>query len=65
MNEKVRVILKRNALAVTQVLNERVYLNCSNCGASVSLKNGGKCVYCGSVFDLAKIDWVIEQYEIL
>lgn len=64
-NEKVRVTLKRNATAVTQVLNEKVYLKCPNCGVSISLKNGGKCNYCDSVFDLAKIDRVIDQYEIL
>lgn len=63
MKEKVRVRLKRRAFAITQVLNEKVYLACPNCGASLSLKNGCKCLYCNSEADLAGIDWVIDQYE--
>lgn len=63
--ERVRVRLKRSASAVTQVLNEKVYLKCPNCGASISLKNGGKCEYCDGVFDLTKIDWMIDRYEIV
>lgn len=63
--EKVRVRLRRRAAAVTQVLNEKVYLACPNCGASLSLKNGCKCLYCDSEPDLADIDWVIDRYDVI
>ena len=36
-----------------------------NCGASLSLKNGCKCLYCDSELDLINIDWVIDKYDIL
>lgn len=65
MKEKVRVRLKRRASAITQILNEKVYLACPNCGASLSLKNGCKCLYCNSEPDLANIDWVIDQYDVV
>lgn len=65
VREKVRVRLKRRASAITQVLNEKVYLSCPNCGASLSFKNGCKCLYCNSELDLANIDWIIDKYEIL
>ncbi|MGN0495589.1 MAG: hypothetical protein ACI4GW_05125 [Lachnospiraceae bacterium] len=65
VKEKVRVRLKRKASAVTQVLNEKVYLSCPDCGASLSLRNGCKCQYCNCQPDLADIDWVIDQYNIL
>lgn len=65
VTEKVRVRLKRRASAVTQVLNENVYLVCPNCGASLSFKNGCKCLYCDSELDLVNIDWVIDKYDIL
>ncbi|MGN0427235.1 MAG: GlsB/YeaQ/YmgE family stress response membrane protein [Agathobacter sp.] len=64
MNEKAKARLRRSADAVTQVLNEKVYLKCPNCGASISLKDGGKCMYCDSSLDLAKLDWVIDRYEV-
>ncbi|MGN0424274.1 MAG: hypothetical protein ACI4FY_03075 [Acetatifactor sp.] len=65
VKEKVRVRLRRRAAAVTQVLNEKVYLTCPNCGSSLSLKNGCKCLYCDSEPDLASIDWVIDSYDII
>ncbi|MGN0328517.1 MAG: hypothetical protein ACI4D4_06000 [Lachnospira sp.] len=65
MKEQVRVRLKRKSSAVTQILNEKVYLTCSNCGASLSLKNGCKCLYCNKELDLTNIDWVIDKYEVV
>ena len=65
VKEKVRVRLKRSSTAITQVLNEKVYLSCPNCGASLSLKNGCKCLYCNIELDLANIDWVIDKYDVL
>ena len=47
-----------------QQLN-RQRLVCPNCGASLSLKNGCKCLYCDSELDLVNIDWVIDKYDIL
>lgn len=65
VKEKVRVRLKRSSLAMTQVLSEKVHLTCLNCGSSISLKNGGKCLYCNSKLNLADIDWVIDIYNVL
>ncbi|MGN0431317.1 MAG: hypothetical protein ACI4EQ_03075 [Lachnospiraceae bacterium] len=65
VKENVSVRLKRSASAITQVLNEKVYLACPNCGSSLSFKNGCKCLYCDSELDLANIDWVIDKYDIL
>ncbi|MGN0326201.1 MAG: hypothetical protein ACI4DW_07805 [Lachnospiraceae bacterium] len=65
VTEKVRVRLKRRSSATTQVLNEKVYLTCPNCGTSLSLRNGCKCLYCNTQLDLENIDWVIDQYDIL
>lgn len=65
VKEKARVRLRRRVSAITQVLNEKVYLACPNCSASLSLKNGCKCLYCDSELDLAAIDWVMDKYDIL
>ncbi|MGN0438423.1 MAG: hypothetical protein ACI4F4_07855 [Lachnospiraceae bacterium] len=65
VKEKVNVRLKRKSSAVTRVLNEKVYLACPNCGASLSLKNGCQCLYCNGQLDLTNIDWIIDQYHIL
>ena len=34
---------------------------CPNCGASVSLKTGGVCGYCGSKIDYMLYDWAITE----
>lgn len=62
--ENIRVRLKRKSSAITQILNEKVYLSCPDCGASLSLKNGCKCLYCDGRLDLSNIDWIIDKYEI-
>lgn len=33
--------------------------NCTNCGATVDLSVSSKCVFCGTVLDTAKLDWVV------
>lgn len=32
---------------------------CQSCGASMDINNSGKCPYCGSIYDLAKYDWIL------
>lgn len=63
--EKVKVRLKRSASAVTRITNEKIYMTCPNCGASLSFKNGCWCIYCNTGPDLSDFDRVIDEYNIL
>ncbi len=59
--EKLGLILVRSTAAYTQVLNDKVHLSCPNCGATLSLQNGGKCLHCYGKLNLVDVDWVIEN----
>lgn len=36
---------------------------CPGCGGSVNVLEGGKCSYCGNVFDYSEFGWVMEAYQ--
>lgn len=36
---------------------------CPGCGGSLNLLEGGKCSYCGNIFDYSEFGWVIESYQ--
>ncbi len=37
---------------------------CPGCGSSLNVLEGGKCSYCGKIFDYSEFGWVIENYQI-
>lgn len=46
-----------------KIKNDVNIYRCPNCGATISLVEGGKCEYCGSEADYISYDWVIVGYE--
>ena len=38
---------------------EGIIKKCSTCGASMDVNNTGKCIYCGSIYNTEKYDWVL------
>ena len=63
--EKVCLSLIKASDCKTEAVCEPKIFSCSNCGSSLSLLNGGKCVYCGNGLNLKQHDWVIQEYSIL
>ena len=63
--ETVELQLKKSAACKTQAVCGPSILKCKNCGASISLLNGGKCEYCDSELNLWQYDWVITDYNVL
>ena len=39
--------------------NEGIIKKCPTCGASMDVNNTGKCIYCGSIYNTEKYDWVL------
>ncbi|MBQ9636009.1 MAG: hypothetical protein IJV12_07380, partial [Acidaminococcaceae bacterium] len=64
-SETVELQLKKSAACKTQAVCGPSVLKCKNCGASISLLNGGKCEYCDSELNLWQYDWVITDYNVL
>ena len=63
--ETVELQLKKSAACKTQAVCGPSILKCRNCGASISLLNGGRCEYCDSELNLWEYDWVISDYKVL
>ena len=63
--ETVELKLIKSAACKTQAVCGPSILKCRNCGASISLLNGGKCEYCDSELNLWEYDWVIADYQVL
>ena len=63
--ETVELQLEKSATCKTQAVCGPSVLKCRNCGASISLLNGGRCEYCGSELNLKDYDWVITDYNVL
>ena len=63
--ETVEIAVIKDAACKTEAVCEPFVLHCRNCNASLSLVEGGKCQYCGSVLELRKYDWVIDDYKVL
>lgn len=54
-------LIKDRNCTTQQICEKRIY-SCNNCGASLSLLNGGKCEFCDNELELRKHDWVIVNY---
>ena len=63
--EAVELQLIKSAACKTQAVCGPSVLKCRNCGASISLLNGGKCEYCDSELSLWEHDWVIADSNVL
>ena len=63
--ETVELQLIKSAACKTQAVCAPSVLKCRNCGASISLLNGGRCEYCDSELNLWEHDWVIADYQVL
>lgn len=61
---KLNLHLIRDNGVFTSASNDAIVYACKNCGASISLLNGGKCQYCGKHLELQHYDWVIAEYEV-
>lgn len=55
--------LLKSMNALTQSINDVKVYHCASCGRSLSLLNGGRCEYCGTMLDLKAYDWVIGRCE--
>ena len=62
--ETVELLLEKSAACKTQAVCGPSVLKCKNCGASISLLNGGRCEYCDSELNLKEYDWVITGYQV-
>ena len=65
ISETVEMQLIKSAACKTQAVCGPSVLKCRNCGASISLLNGGKCEYCDTELNLWEHDWVIADYQVL
>ena len=63
-SETLELKLTKSAACKTQAVCGPSVLKCKNCGASISLLNGGRCEYCDSELNLWEHDWVIAEYSI-
>lgn len=55
---------KNNYLVFTKRLNakvEGVTRKCPGCNANIDSNNTGKCPYCGTFYDTANYDWILEE----
>ena len=53
---------KTNHLELTKKIGSSIYgsvRKCPGCGANIDVNNNGKCVYCGSIFNTEKYDWIL------
>ena len=64
-SETMELHLIKSAACKTQAVCGPSVLKCRNCGASISLLNGGRCEYCDSELNLWEHDWVIADYQVL
>ena len=36
---------------------------CPGCEANIDINNNGKCIYCGVIYNLEDMDWILTTYE--
>ncbi len=53
----------RSLQAIKEQRSRIMLYRCRNCGAGLTLLNGGQCEFCGASLDLKKYDWVIRRVE--
>ena len=61
--EYVKMTLSRDMTSVDGTENDAQMFRCCNCGATVSLVEGGICKYCNTPIEMIHHDWVITRYE--
>ena len=57
---------KNNHLTFTKKINykeSKAVRKCPGCGASIDVNAGGKCAYCGTIYNLEDKDWVLTSIE--
>lgn len=57
---------RRVRIALSKIKNAKSMgsaRTCDGCGANMDLNKTGVCEYCGTVFELKKYDWVIDEIE--
>ena len=57
---------KNNHLTFTKKINYKesgIVRKCPGCGASIDVNAGGKCAYCGTIYNLEDKDWVLTSIE--
>ena len=57
---------KNNHLTFTKKINYKesgIVRKCPRCGASIDVNAGGKCAYCGTIYNLEDKDWVLTSIE--
>ncbi len=55
----------RSLQAIKEKRSKIMHYRCRNCGAGLSLLNGGQCEFCGTSLELKKYDWVIRGVEMV
>lgn len=63
-NEKLQLVLQKNAACRTQTICAPTFCKCKNCGADLPLSMGRKCSSCGSERKYSDVDWAVEKYEV-
>lgn len=61
--EYIKMVLSKKMVPSHGVKNDAQMFLCRNCGATVSLVEGGICKYCNTPIEMIKHDWVIIRYE--
>ena len=61
--EKVNLLLSGKEEIVNKSVATLREYKCSSCGSSLNVLEGGRCTYCGNVFDYSQFGWVIEEYQ--
>ena len=57
---------RNNHLIFTKKINYKesgAVRKCPGCGASIDVNAGGKCAYCGTIYNLEDKDWVLTSIE--
>lgn len=61
--EKVNLVLFGKPEVIGKSITTLHQYTCPGCGASINILEGGKCSYCGNIFDYSQFGWVIESYK--
>ena len=64
-NDKYRVE-KENYLTFEKfkkAKTQNISRKCPTCGANMDINNSGKCIYCGSIYDLEKYDFILTNIK--
>lgn len=62
-SEIVKFKMLRSVKSLNEIKPDFLNYQCKNCGASLSLLNGGICEFCGTTIALENFDWKIIEYN--